>query len=80
MKVGDLVQLKSGGPCMTVLDVKATVKCGWFTGGRYYDACFPAECIEGSVKIIATFPSRPPMYSYNHPHVIPLNTEFYTGS
>jgi uncharacterized protein YodC (DUF2158 family) len=46
LKVGDLVQFKSGGPCMTVLEYKSTVKCGWFTEGKYYDAHFPDECLE----------------------------------
>jgi uncharacterized protein YodC (DUF2158 family) len=70
MKVGDLVQLKSGGPCMTVLDVKATVKCGWFTDGKYYDAHFPDECLE---------PYALPIYraAYSEPRIVPMHRTIY---
>ena len=45
-KVGDVVQLKSGGPTMTVTDVAGTdaVSCVWFdsnnkeTSGKYPEA------------------------------------------
>ena len=31
MKIGDVVQLRSGGPKMTILEKdKDIVKCGWF--------------------------------------------------
>ena len=60
MKVGDLVQFKSGGPCMTVLDVKATIKCGWFTEGRYYDAHFPDECLMPWITVNYTYVFRGP--------------------
>jgi uncharacterized protein YodC (DUF2158 family) len=38
-KVGDIVQLKSGGPKMTVEEVDArlgakTVECAWFAGAK----------------------------------------------
>jgi uncharacterized protein YodC (DUF2158 family) len=45
MKIGDIVQLKSGGPIMTITDIddpsgRAAAYCVWFSqdaGGRFYE-------------------------------------------
>jgi uncharacterized protein YodC (DUF2158 family) len=50
-KPGDIVQLKSGGPKMTVVVLSDTVyqnkqwmaKCKWWNGGAYQDAFFSFE-------------------------------------
>src|SRR5678809_1085751 len=42
-KVGDLVQLKSGGPAMTVYEVSRSglhVKCQWFDGAKLEEGDF----------------------------------------
>lgn len=51
-KIGNTVQLKSGGPMMTVVNVgKAStgiesVWCKWFNGdGRLENGAFPAESV-----------------------------------
>jgi uncharacterized protein YodC (DUF2158 family) len=44
--VGDTVQLKSGGPPLTVTEVKTAVKVAWITPeGTAREAFFPAECL-----------------------------------
>ena len=42
VKVGDLVQLKSGGPRMTVdqIDSDGCVKCKWFFEGQLREGAF----------------------------------------
>lgn len=48
-KVGDIVQLKSGGPQMTVADANLAtgeVQCKWFTGGKLNVGYFPPEALE----------------------------------
>ena len=52
-KVGDLVQLKSGGPVMTVIalpgshaSVHAFYKCSWFAGKRHASGYFPPEALQ----------------------------------
>ncbi len=48
-KVGDLVQLKSGGPIMTVRDTDALsgtgISCQWFAGAKLEQGRFPKESI-----------------------------------
>lgn len=45
-KVGDIVQLKSGGPPMTVKALDGDdVICMWFEGKRTLDGRFPAETL-----------------------------------
>jgi uncharacterized protein YodC (DUF2158 family) len=45
-KVGDVVQLKSGGPQMTVKFLDGDdVICMWFDGKRTLDERFPAETL-----------------------------------
>lgn len=51
-KVGDLVQLKSGGPEMTVEHVQELssggfrVDCGWFAGKKREKASFPPDALK----------------------------------
>lgn len=51
--VGDIVQLKSGGPEMTVQIVPAasstTYRCQWFAGKKLESGTFPAESLK-SIK------------------------------
>ena len=57
-KRGDLVELNSGGPAMTVVecDERGNVLCRWFPGGKYgnqhetmaYE--FPQVCLKPVVK------------------------------
>ena len=49
MNVGDVVELKSGGPVMTVVDVqqasgRTIVSCTWMSNRRQYETqAFPIE-------------------------------------
>lgn len=49
-EVGDVVQLKSGGPEMTVSSILgengAFVRCWWFYEGRTFDKDFPLRIIK----------------------------------
>ena len=52
-KPGDIVQLKSGGPKMTVkwagqgaLTKEDTVACMWFVGSKQEEGAFPPEALE----------------------------------
>jgi uncharacterized protein YodC (DUF2158 family) len=51
-KVGDVVQLKSGGPLMTVIDPGATeggkvvVRCAWFDERKPCFNVFPADTLK----------------------------------
>jgi uncharacterized protein YodC (DUF2158 family) len=47
-KEGDIVQLKSGGPKMTVSDLsmdKSHYTCKWFSGSRLEDGHFPEDAL-----------------------------------
>ncbi|TAK49887.1 MAG: DUF2158 domain-containing protein [Xanthobacteraceae bacterium] len=50
MKVGDIVQLKSGGPAMTVLKLEdaATLTCIWYAsqGEDYRSRSFPRAVLD----------------------------------
>jgi uncharacterized protein YodC (DUF2158 family) len=48
INVGDVVQLRSGGPEMTVLELPegGSVYCAWFVGGEPKSYSFKAESIE----------------------------------
>jgi uncharacterized protein YodC (DUF2158 family) len=51
LRVGDVVQLKSGGPKMTVASTKsnaAGILCTWFDGNEVKSSRFPAEALSGS--------------------------------
>jgi uncharacterized protein YodC (DUF2158 family) len=52
-KTGDIVQLKSGGPKMTVsqyqslsLDDAANVQCTWFAGSKHQAGWFPEDGLQ----------------------------------
>lgn len=47
-KVGDIVQLKSGGPKMTVVQVASAVNvyCAWFAGAKHERANFHTEALQ----------------------------------
>jgi uncharacterized protein YodC (DUF2158 family) len=45
---GDIIQLKSGGPEMTVIKfdaVEGLVSCSWFVGRELITASFPVEAV-----------------------------------
>lgn len=47
-KVGDIVQLKSGGPKMTVTDdesVGGFVRCSWFAGAKLNHGAFTPDAL-----------------------------------
>lgn len=47
IKVGDIVELKSGGPEMTVSEINAsTVRCHWFKEGKVFNDFFFRNCIK----------------------------------
>lgn len=49
IEVGSVVQLKSGGPSMTVADISnlASVRCSWFDGGHTVQgAYFPINALK----------------------------------
>jgi uncharacterized protein YodC (DUF2158 family) len=47
-KLGDVVQLKSGGPAMTVSERVAadTVRCIWFDGATARNEVFPVAALQ----------------------------------
>ena len=47
-KVGDVVQLKSGGPKMTVNTVLSLerVKCTWFEGSKQVEGVFGQDALQ----------------------------------
>lgn len=46
-KVGDEVQLKSGGPVMTVTNIgTASLQCTWFKDDEVKREAFPEEALE----------------------------------
>lgn len=48
VKIGDIVQLKSGGPPMTVTATMGAGKfrCSWFAGAKHDAAVFPEAVLE----------------------------------
>jgi uncharacterized protein YodC (DUF2158 family) len=54
---GDLVQLKSGGPVMTVQErlSSPSYRCQWFAGKKLESGVFPTEALHAA----ATAPSKP---------------------
>lgn len=57
-KKGDVVQLKSGGPCMTIQDIddysqdesgELSASCVWFDGGKPVDRVFPLDTLTPEV-------------------------------
>jgi uncharacterized protein YodC (DUF2158 family) len=53
LKVGDVVQLKSGGPKMTIANTKsnpAGILCTWFDDAEVKSSRFPAAALEPAKK------------------------------
>ena len=53
LKTGDIIQLKSGGPAMTIIqfDTEAgVVTCNWFDGKELNEATFPIDAV-GECKL-----------------------------
>lgn len=48
IKVGEVVQLKSGGPEMTVVGFTTfdTILCAWFADGKPFEKDFPENALE----------------------------------
>jgi uncharacterized protein YodC (DUF2158 family) len=51
-KVGDIVELSSGGPDMTVSDIDpdGVINCVWFVGDKKEASSFRSEAIQYSTK------------------------------
>jgi len=51
-KIGDTVQLKSGGPIMTVNNIEKNgeIYCQWFLGGKVEVGFFPPDSLKLFVK------------------------------
>lgn len=48
-RAGDVVQLKSGGPLMTVSEIDGnTVHCGWMAGTEEKSSSFPSEMLKSA--------------------------------
>lgn len=48
-KIGDVVQLKSGGPLMTVFEIDgSSVHCRWFDGHDEKASSFPSEMLKAA--------------------------------
>lgn len=47
-KIGEIVELKSGGPKMTVTEIIATgkVRCSWFVGSKHASTVFPLKSLQ----------------------------------
>jgi uncharacterized protein YodC (DUF2158 family) len=49
IKVGDIVELKSGGPKMTIMEVaRDGVWCQWFGGKKLEQGRFPFDSLKAS--------------------------------
>lgn len=44
-KVGMIVQLKSGGPKMTVVEMEGSIHCKWFSGSKLEYGSFHPESL-----------------------------------
>lgn len=60
-KIGDVVQLKSGGPRMTVAEIygDGDLGCVWFVGTKQEAGTFPPEALQ--------FPEKPQAQSQIRP-------------
>lgn len=52
-QLGDVFELRSGGPQMTVTGTSQSgwVMCSWFKDGKYESGTFPPEALEKPRKI-----------------------------
>jgi uncharacterized protein YodC (DUF2158 family) len=59
-KIGDVVQLKSGGPKMTVVAIGELVRCAWFFGdnSKQEASAFPAGALEAVTESPAPLQTR----------------------
>jgi uncharacterized protein YodC (DUF2158 family) len=63
-KAGDVVQLKSGGPLMSVSEIDGNiVHCRWFVGTEEKNSSFPSEILKltgspGPTAIYVRGPNR----------------------
>jgi len=50
-KIGDIVQLKSGGPKMTVVQISSSTNifCSWFAGAKHERANFHPDSLQAPV-------------------------------
>jgi uncharacterized protein YodC (DUF2158 family) len=50
-KVGDVVELKSGSPDMTVTELKdnGDLVCRWFAGGKAQEDVFPPDAVKSGI-------------------------------
>lgn len=50
LKIGDVVELKSGGPWMTVIQIDSKdpriVRCQWFQNSQSFSGAFPVEALK----------------------------------
>jgi uncharacterized protein YodC (DUF2158 family) len=71
-KVGDIVELNSGGEAMTVVKTSKTdIVCQWFSkGGRLNKNQFPVECLREKPK-----PVLSGLEMYSRPMVISVDTK-----
>ena len=63
LKVGDVVQLKSGGPKMTVASTKsnaAGILCTWFDAAEVKSSRFPADALAAAKAAPKKSPARMP--------------------
>lgn len=65
LKIGDVVQLKSGGPKMTIADTQsnpAGILCAWFDKAEVKSSRFPPEALapikKSQEKVIPRRPTR----------------------
>jgi len=54
-KIGDIVQLKSGGPAMTIVFVGNRVRCRWFVGRMDHMDEFPREALQAFQEPIEAY-------------------------
>lgn len=59
-RVGDVVQLKSGGPAMTVTEVNGTdVTCSWFVRDEPKINVYPSDALEDARSAAAAAAATP---------------------
>jgi len=46
LKVGDVVELKSGSPYLTITRIEDTVTCVWFFGPIRYEGLFAHDALK----------------------------------
>jgi len=64
-QVGDMVELKSGSPTMTIerfdtIGGQPSAWCTWFVGAQRNDAEFPLSSLQKIIPSVGSAPSNPP--------------------